>query len=439
MTAQIAILNKIAVALASDSAVTINKGKKVYNSANKLFCLSKYYPVGIMIYGNAEFMEVPWETIIKLFRKELNTNQLPKLENYAQKFIQFLKSNKLKISLKEQDRYLDLIVVSIFSEIKEKILKNIKEEFNKKKNLTESQIMSIINSIIHGYNKEFSKKDELTCYPKNFKANIRKKINKIFKKYLSEIFQKLPLSKLLKRKLNEIIILAITRDIFPSWHSGLVIAGFGEDEIFPSLRAYTVEALINGKLKFTEDKGMRTNVDVEMRSAIRPFAQVDMVYTFMEGIDPQYRANKRRYLKEIFENYPSVLINNLKEFKKLTKIKKRKIETNLKKVGKDFVKDYVKNMTEYSRNKFVDPILDVVEVLPKDELASMAESLVNITSFRRKISLSMETVGGPIDVAVISKGDWFIWIKRKHYFESEKNPQFLNNYNRGVDLNEKRK
>ena len=96
-------------------------------------------------------------------------------------------------------------------------------------------------------------------------------------------------------------------------------------------------------------------------------------------------------------------------------------------------------MTEYSRNKFVDPILDVVEVLPKDELASMAESLVNITSFRRKISLSMETVGGPIDVAVISKGDWFIWIKRKHYFESEKNPQFLNNYNRGVDLNEKRK
>jgi len=28
-----------------------------------------------------------------------------------------------------------------------------------------------------------------------------------------------------------------------------------------------------------------------------------------------------------------------------------------------------------------------------------------------------ETVGGPIDVAVLSKGDGFVWIKRKSYFD----------------------
>jgi hypothetical protein len=41
----------------------------------------------------------------------------------------------------------------------------------------------------------------------------------------------------------------------------------------------------------------------------------------------------------------------------------------------------------------------------------------------------METVGGPIDVAVISRGDGFIWIKRKQYFDPNLNPQFLKNYN----------
>jgi hypothetical protein len=41
-----------------------------------------------------------------------------------------------------------------------------------------------------------------------------------------------------------------------------------------------------------------------------------------------------------------------------------------------------------------------------------------------------ENVGGPIDVAVISAGDGFIWIKRKHYFEAERNPHFLANYYR---------
>ena len=59
----------------------------------------------------------------------------------------------------------------------------------------------------------------------------------------------------------------------------------------------------------------------------------------------------------------------------------------------------------------------------------MALSLVNITSFKRRVSIDeLETVGGPVDVAVITKGDGFIWIKRKHYFDSSNNHHFFNNY-----------
>jgi len=68
MTAEIGILNTTGVALAADSAVTIGSSK-VFNSADKLFSLSKHHPVGIMIYGNASFMGVPWETIIKIYRR----------------------------------------------------------------------------------------------------------------------------------------------------------------------------------------------------------------------------------------------------------------------------------------------------------------------------------------------------------------------------------
>jgi hypothetical protein len=88
----------------------------------------------------------------------------------------------------------------------------------------------------------------------------------------------------------------------------------------------------------------------------------------------------------------------------------------------------------------ISSITSAVSFLPKDELAAMAESLVNLTSFKRKISLNAETVGGPVDVAVISKGDGFIWIKRKHYFKPELNPGFFANYfreNREEHDNEK--
>jgi len=50
MTAEVAILNSNAVAIAADSAVTIGRGKKIYNSAIKVFSLSKVAPVGVMVY-----------------------------------------------------------------------------------------------------------------------------------------------------------------------------------------------------------------------------------------------------------------------------------------------------------------------------------------------------------------------------------------------------
>jgi len=44
----------------------------------------------------------------------------------------------------------------------------------------------------------------------------------------------------------------------------------------------------------------------------------------------------------------------------------------------------------------------------------LAEALVHLTAFRAHMSADEdETVGGPIDVAVISKGDGFVWVKKK--------------------------
>ena len=52
-----------------------------------------------------------------------------------------------------------------------------------------------------------------------------------------------------------------------------------------------------------------------------------------------------------------------------------------------------------------------------------------MTAFRRKMAFgSLESVGGPVDVAVISKGDGLVWVKRKHYFPQEKNAHFFDNY-----------
>lgn len=96
MTAVVGILNKHAVAIAADSAVTIGGigGRKIFNKANKVFALSKQHPIGIMIYNSASFMTTPWETIIKVYRKQLGSISFSTLVEYKQNFIEFFKSEE---------------------------------------------------------------------------------------------------------------------------------------------------------------------------------------------------------------------------------------------------------------------------------------------------------------------------------------------------------
>src|SRR5260370_25058889 len=75
---------------------------------------------------------------------------------------------------------------------------------------------------------------------------------------------------------------------------------------------------------------------------------------------------------------------------------------------------------ERSRYK---PIEQSAAFLAKGEIAALAENLIDLASLRNRVSIDRdETVGGAIDVAVISKGDGFVWIKRKHYFDLALNP-----------------
>lgn len=88
MTAEIGILNREAVALAADSAVT--SGEKIFSSANKIFTLSKHWPAGAMVYGSAHFMSTPWETVVKLYRSQLGERSFPTLAAYAEDLLAFL-------------------------------------------------------------------------------------------------------------------------------------------------------------------------------------------------------------------------------------------------------------------------------------------------------------------------------------------------------------
>lgn len=428
MTAEIVIMNKNAIALAADSAVTVQRGEgqKIFTSVNKLFTLSKFYPVGIMIYGRANFMEVPWETIVKIYRSKLGKKKFNKLKEYANNFIEFLNNDNPLFPEKQQKKILYSSTISYFRDIMEEIDNKVKDVIKSKRKITMNEIKQITSDVIEKHFYEWEEAEILPSIPANHINEILKKYGNIINKAKVIVFEKLPISSDLEEKLRSIGASLFSKDEFPANISGVIIAGFGEEEAFPSLKSFKIHGIVNNKLKYKE--GLSREINYKTDSSIIPFAQKEMVYTFMEGIDPNLKDYMEYYLSRIFDKYPDNIVKNIK---KLNNKEKKKILKKLKDVSSNIFEDYLNKTRKFRKKNYADPIVKVVSMLPKKELALMAESLVSLTSFKRKVTLESETVAGPIDVAIISKGDGFIWIKRKHYFKPELNPQFFDNYYRG--------
>jgi hypothetical protein len=196
--------------------------------------------------------------------------------------------------------------------------------------------------------------------------------------------------------------LAIVKDLY--WHgdSGVVIAGFGKSDFFPGLRCYKVDSIIGGKLRILEENERRSQITPSDETAsVIAFAQSEMVELFMEGIDGDFRDCVQSFFSaSLFNGYPSMLERTLKKL--VTPRNKDRILRKLRGAAKRLASGWNAAMVEYSREMHMDPIVDIVAQLPKEELAAMAEALVNLTSFKRHVTRQAETVGGPVDVAVIS-------------------------------------
>jgi|Deesub1362A_J573_1020465.scaffolds.fasta_scaffold01520_7 hypothetical protein len=428
MTSEIAIMNKEAIALASDSAVTAvsESGEKIFTSVNKLFALSKYHPVGIMIYGNATFMGVPWETIIKVYRNKLGKKSFNTLEEYAMDFISFLDNGNPMFPDFVQEEYLRNYIYGYFEFIRSKIVEKVHSIIDEEGEILDEVVEKIVSETIEEHYEKWEKADSIPTIPEDFSENIIKKYIKIIDKAIEDIFEELPISEIHYNQLRKIsgnLFSKFPEGIGNENTSGIVVAGFGEEDIFPSLISFHIDGIIENRLK--HKKHISAKIDYETDALIVPFAQREMVDTFMQGVDPLYIVVEEDYLSQIFKEYAEIVIEDLDKY---TEEEKIRLKNKLLDIGNKILKDLKERLEEFRHETYISPITSVVSMLPKDELAAMAESLVNLTSLKRKFSMESETVGGPIDVAVISKGDGFIWIKRKYYFKAELNPQFFANY-----------
>ena len=433
MTAEVIVLNLQGIAMAADSAVTIRRPGpegsyvKIYDSANKLFQLSKSSPIAIMAYGSGSLESVPWETIVKEFRRDLGDTAYETVEQYGQRFIEHLGQLVLTLPWSQSGQFaIDLASAELHQVIQltwERMRALLIEAAFSDSALSGSQFSEALLAEISKRKQYLINAGFFEDLEPDIVSTYLSEVISDWHAFLENIFASIgfEVDDELQAQARELVELALRSCNRSYWHSGIVIAGFGQDEFFPAYIRYDIDGVVAGRLRLSI--GAPVSISPSNRKAIVPLAQDDVILTMINGMHPNIPSVLRGYLGKSFDDFGSYLLKMVME--NVSEAEAAELESDLLDFRSTVVESFSETLEKYVRSQHSDPILNTVEGLPKEQLAEMAESLVNLTSFQRRVTPGDESVGGPVDVAVISKGDGFVWIKRKHYFAPEYNPRYM--------------
>ena len=221
----------------------------------------------------------------------------------------------------------------------------------------------------------------------------------LFSEKIKEFDQKI--HELFIKDFYELLIESLNKEM--NYAMGFAITGYGEDEVYPSVYHISLSGVIDNQVRYRiKNDYVVDNISTRW---IEVLAQDDVIETYIDGISPKIK-------RSIVENFVSSMMNKIEDedIDFLAQKQKRLIMEKII----DASIDFETKLNAQVKNNWA-PIFQSISASPMLDLISFAENMVNLTSLKRKFALDDNnmTVGGPVDVAYITKFDGFSWVKQK--------------------------
>jgi hypothetical protein len=180
-------------------------------------------------------------------------------------------------------------------------------------------------------------------------------------------------------QIMELVYEIVVRKHETVYSTGVVFAGFGRDEFLPVLQRCIVDGADFGLFRYWQADFVNLSADDAPLSFIRPFAQSDVAFLFVEGIISKYLSFLDAVITAILDNKSSALI---KEYvadndEKIVEAERQRRDNRL------IVTKLMDGFAPYRKDELVDELMSVITSLPKEEMATLAEAIVELTSLRR--------------------------------------------------------
>lgn len=423
MTAVVGLLNKHGVALAADSAVTRNSSsnEKITKNGNKILRLSNVIPVSVMLTGNDYYIGNLWNLVVKHYRKyrgdvvhatveacmhdffsHIATSQIFWDDSYIKSWVRCSFEEVFNEAYGSLDWEIKIVKDNgLFAKPKAVVGALVKELSEMRKfavnsgigpqfqDYTLEQFKEYVESVLDEYIKELSEEDEenpfKTIYPIDFLDRIK----------------------------DQLVL--TTMAVLTSRKKGdsaatLVFSGYGAEQDYPSLVSANVYEGLDHRVNYHVRPEDIVCISDDKPVAFCPFAQSDVIRGIFRELHKDFGHAVTFYTKKFYTSVADILFpEKMYDSEFLSMLSEVKKDDLVKKFIKNTRRQLDKNQHEWEK---------VLETYDVRQMADLAESLIDLTGFQRILTFSDEGVGGPVDVAVITKNEGFNWINHKRWYEN---------------------
>ena len=228
-----------------------------------------------------------------MYRHQLGSVAQPTVAHYAEDFLGYVGNDKICTTAQVTQNLLR-IAADLFGRIARRVRESIKELQEQDRD-TASAIHDVVASRSDALR---SAREPASMQDLDANALIGEHESGI-NELIDHCFHDLEINDSIRQSLHGILAASIKSNQRSSGYSGLVFAGFGEDEMFPSL----VEVVTDGAIGNTIKAYRKNCVDlarIGTQASINAFAQHEMVGRFMNGVDTDFVHYLTDYLSPDF-------------------------------------------------------------------------------------------------------------------------------------------
>ena len=411
MTSEVMIMNRQAVALAADSAVTYGGGPEpvVTLEAEKILPLGPN--IALMVYSRGDVLGRSWSHIAHAFLRERGQADYETVEEAAAAFFTFLDENRRLFPEHEENEEFEALMRAAFLTV----LSHAKamKSYPGGGYDTDADAFAAALDLYLSHLKADemgTERERLDVFSELDRSRFIERYGAMLDALIGEALGEFGREEAMRAKLFDFAYMIATQPAFLEPYAGLVFAGFGAGDVFPVYAHYYTSILVDGVMKRAHDETTKVGVDDGPNAFLRTFAQADMTHAFLRGVHPL-----------MFDVIISLnLIANEAAAEAALKeagLSEAQMDAVLASMRADALPrltgEFVHAAQSISQEEFINPFIKVVAASGKKQLAETSKALVELNILKTDLHMAQTGVGGEVDVAMVSRTGGLEWYAKK--------------------------